>query len=111
MVIEQYDVYLVSLDPALGHEIKKSRPCLVISPNEMNYSIQTVLIAPMTTKSRNYPTRIGVKFRGKSGWVVLDQIRAVDQVRLVKRLGSIENNTIRKVKSVLQEMLVDSASN
>lgn len=107
MVINQYDVFLINLDPTLGHEIKKTRPCLIISPNEMNASIQTIIIAPMTTKSHKYPTRIGVSFEKKEGWIVLDQIRTVDRKRLIKKLGSIKPNEIKQVKSIIQEMLVD----
>ena len=107
MVINQYDVLLINLDPTVGHEIKKVRPCLVISPNEMNEAIQTVIIAPMTTKSHKYPTRIQVNFENKEGWIVLDQIRTVDRTRLIKRLGKIKKKEIEEVKSVLQEMLVD----
>ena len=107
MVIEQYSVYLVSLDPAIGREIKKSRPCVILSPSEMNYSISTVIIAPMTTQSHDYPTRVPIRFQSKSGWIVLDQIRTIDKMRLVKKLGKIEHDTIRKIKSVIQEMLVD----
>ena len=107
MVINQYDVYLVNLDPTVGHEIKKTRPCLVISPDEMNNNISTVIIAPITTKSHSYPTRIPVKFEGKNGWIVLDQIRTVDNIRLVKRLGQISKKEILAVKKILKEMLVD----
>ena len=107
MVINQYDVYLVNLDPTVGHEIKKTRPCLVISPDEMNNNISTVIIAPMTTKSHSYPTRIPVKFEGKNGWIVLDQIRTVDNIRLVKRLGQISKKEILAVKKMLKEMHVD----
>lgn len=107
MVISQYDVYLVNLDPTVGHEIKKARPCLVISPDEMNNNISTVIIAPMTTKSHSYPTRIPVKFEGKNGWIVLDQIRTVDNIRLVKKLGQISKKEILAVKKILKEMLVD----
>jgi len=107
MVINQYDVFLINLDTALGHEIKKTRPCLIISPNEMNRSIRTIIIAPMTTRSHNYPTRVPVKFDNKEGWIVLDQIRTVDRVRLVKKLGKIKQREIEKIKSILQEMLVD----
>ncbi len=103
----QYDIFLVSLEPTVGHEINKSRPCVVLSPNEMNAHIATVIIAPMTTKSRPYPSRIPIKFKGKQGWIVLDQIRTVDKVRLIKKLGSLENQTIHQLKSVLQEMLVE----
>lgn len=107
MVINQYDVLLINLDPTIGHEIKKVRPCLVISPNEMNESIQTVIIAPMTTKSHKYPTRIQVDFENKEGWIVIDQIRTVDRKRLIKRLGKIKKKEIEEVKNALKEMLVD----
>ncbi len=107
MVVNQYEVYLIDLDPTKGHEIRKTRPCLVLSPDEMNHHISTVIIAPMTTKSRDFPTRVRVKFAGKQGWIVLDQIRTIDTVRLVKKMGKIEIKTIQKVKHVLMEMLVD----
>jgi mRNA interferase MazF len=107
MVINQYEVFLIDLEPAKGNEIKKTRPCLVISPNEMNKSISTVIIAPMTTKSHNYPTRVEVDFQLKQGWIVLDQIRTVDKMRLVKKLGKIKQKEVKDVKAVLQEMLVD----
>ena len=103
----QYDVYLINLDPTIGHEIKKTRPCLVISPDEMNDNLQTVTIAPMTTKSRDYPTRVRIDFQDKTGWIVLDQIRTVDKKRLTKRLGAIDRKTVQRVKSVINEMLVD----
>jgi len=105
--VNQYDVFLVSLDPTIGHEIKKARPCAVISPDEMNRNIQTVIIAPMTTRSHAYPTRIPVQFQQKGGWIVLDQIRTVDQRRLIHKLGHLNQKTIRRVKSVIKEMLVD----
>jgi len=107
MVINQYDIYLIDLDPTKGYEIKKTRPCLIISPNEMNKIIGTVIIAPMTTKSHPYPTRVELNFQEKKGWIVLDQIRTVDKNRLLKRLGKIKKNEIQSVKSILQEMLID----
>ena len=107
MVIRQYEVYLISLDPTIGHEIKKARPCVIISPDEMNKNISTVIIAPMTTQSHFYPTRIPLKFTGKEAWIVLDQLRTVDRKRLVKKLGKIEQVIINRVKSVIKEMLVD----
>ena len=107
MVINQYDVYLINLNPTIGHEIQKTRPCLIISPDEMNTTIQTIIIAPMTTKSHKYPTRIPIKFQEKNGWIVLDQIRTVDRKRLIKKLGSIQTNEIIQIKSVIKEMLVD----
>ena len=106
MVVEQYDVFLVNLEPTIGHEIKKTRPCLIISPDEMNVNISTVIIAPMTTVSRNYPTRVKTIFKKKSGYIVLDQIRTVDKARLVKKLGKINIEAITSVKSVIHEMLV-----
>jgi len=107
MVINQYEVYLIDLDPTKGHEIQKTRPCLIISPNEMNHNISTVIVAPMTTKSHPFPTRIEVKFSGKQGWIILDQIRTIDKIRLVRKMGKIEKKTTAKVKSILKEMLVD----
>ncbi|MCR5318501.1 MAG: type II toxin-antitoxin system PemK/MazF family toxin [Treponema sp.] len=107
MAVNQYNVYLVNLDPTVGHEIKKTRPCLVISPDEMNHNIDTIIIAPMTTKSHAYPTRVPVKFDGKRGWIVLDQIRTVDSIRLVKHLGKITKKEVSEVKRVIKEMLVD----
>ena len=107
MEIGQYEVFLINLDPTIGHEIKKTRPCVVISPDEMNNNIQTVIIAPMTTKSHDYPTRVKIKFQDKTGWIVLDQIRTVDKRRLVKRLGRITKSEAERVKGVIKEMLVD----
>jgi mRNA interferase MazF len=107
MVINQYEVYLVDLDPTKGHEIQKTRPCLIISPDEMNHAIGTVIIAPMTTKSHKYPTRIELEFDGKKGWIVLDQIRTVDKSRLIKKAGKIQRKEIVKVKVALKEMLID----
>ncbi len=104
--MKQYSICLINLDPTIGHEIKKIRPCVVISPNEMNDFLSTIIIAPMTTKSHNYPTRIKVNFRNKDGWVVLDQIRSVDKIRLVKILGKLDTDKINEVKQVLNEMLV-----
>ncbi len=104
MEINRFEVFLVNLDPTLGHEIKKNRPCLVISPNEMNHNISTVIVAPMTSKGRNYPTRIACSFKGKNGQIVLDQIRTVDRKRLVKKLGVISKNTQTKTINLLQEM-------
>jgi mRNA interferase MazF len=107
MVIHQYEVYLINLDPTIGSEIKKSRPCIIISPDEMNKFIGTVIIAPMTTKSKSYPTRVDLTFKGKKGFIVLDQIRTVDKSRLIKKLGSTDVKTIQKIKNIIQEMLVD----
>lgn len=107
MVICQYDVFMVSLDPTFGHEIKKTRPCLIVSPDEMNRLGSTVIVAPMTTKSLEFPTRVSIRFMGKDGWIVLDQILAVDRRRLVKKLGVVEPETIARVKKVLSELFVE----
>src|SRR5687767_1792649 len=104
MVVKRFDVYLVNLDPTIGSEIKKTRPCLIISPDEMNRYINTVIVAPMTTKGRGYPTRVACKLQGKRGQIVLDQIRTVDKARLVKRIGKIDAESQIKVLSVLGEM-------
>ena len=104
MEVSRFDVFLVALDPTLGHEIKKTRPCTVISPDEMNHHIGTVIIAPMTSKGRDYPTRVACTFQGVEGQVVLDQIRTVDKSRLVKRLGHLSPSTGDRLTSVLIEM-------
>ena len=104
VVASRFEVHLVRLDPAVGREIRKTRPCLIISPDEMNRHIDTVIIAPMTTQERAYPTRVPVRFQRKTGQVVLDQIRTVDKVRLVKRLGTINQAIANKVIAVLGEM-------
>jgi len=107
MVIRQYEVYLISLDHTIGHEVKKVRPCVIISPDEMNKNISTVIIAPLTTRSHFYPTRNPLKFTGKESWIVLDQLGTVDRKRLIKKLGEIDQKTINQVKSIIKEMLVD----
>lgn len=104
MVARRFEVYLVNLDPTVGSEIKKTRPCLVVSPDEMNRFIRTVIVAPMTTKGTAYPTRVACRFRGKRGQVVLDQIRTVDKARLVKKLGRVDKRTQADVLSILAEM-------
>lgn len=104
MVISRFEVYLICLDPTVGHEIRKTRPCLIISPDEANRHISTVIVAPMTTKGRDYPTRVSCSFNGKDGQVVLDQIRTVDKARLAHKLGEIDPATKREVLSALAEM-------
>jgi len=104
MEVKRFDVFLINLDPTVGHEIKKTRPCLIISPDEMNQYISTVIVAPMTTKGRNYPTRIQCTFRGKRGQIVLDQIKTIDKNRLVKKLGKVNKKAQMRVLQVLQEM-------
>jgi mRNA interferase MazF len=104
MAINRFEVYLVNLDPTIGSEIKKTRPCLVVSPDEMNHAIRTVIVAPMTTKGQPYPMRVPCRFKGKDGQVVLDQIRTVDRARLVQKLGRIDLRTATTVLDVLREM-------
>ena len=107
MVISRFDVFLVRLDPVEGHEIQKTRPCLVISPDEMNRNIGTVIVAPMTTRGNPYPTRVPVTFQGKAGQIVLDQIRTVDRRRLLKCLGRVSDAITRKVLTILGEMFAE----
>jgi mRNA interferase MazF len=104
MVVNRFDVYLVNLDPTIGSEIQKTRPCLVVSPDEMNQHIRTVIVAPMTTAGKDYPTRVACEFKGKRGQIVLDQIRTVDKVRLTKKLGALDPQTQLAVISVLQRL-------
>ncbi len=108
MAIEQYEVYWVDLNPTKGAEINKVRPCVVISPQEMNVHLQTIIIAPVTSRGRDgYPTRVKLTENKISGWIVLDQIRAIDKNRLSKKIASLNENDIMAVKAILQEMLVD----
>ncbi len=107
MVIQRFEIYLVNLDPTVEKEIQKTRPCLVISPDEMNSYIATVIIAPMTTKGREYPTRVKCRFGGKDGQIVIDQLRTIDKSRLVKKLGKISPKTQKEVVSVLMEMFTE----
>jgi mRNA interferase MazF len=107
MVIRRFEVYLVNLDPTIGSEIQKTRPCLVISPDEMNDYIATVIIAPMTTKGRKYPSRVNCMFEGKAGQIVLDQIRTTDKIRLIKKLGKINASEQIEVLEVLKEMFAE----
>jgi len=102
--VRRYEIYLVNLDPTQGTEIQKTRPCVIVSPDEMNRYIRTVIIAPMTSAQRDYPTRVNITFQRKKGQVVLDQIRTVDQSRLVRRLGALTDARAREVASILQEM-------
>jgi mRNA interferase MazF len=104
MAVSRSEVYLISLDSTLGSEIRKTRPCVVVSPDEMNRSIRTVIVAPMTTKGRPYPTRVTCRFQGIDGQVVLDQLRTVDKVRLVRRLGELDSGTMNEVLGVLQDL-------
>jgi mRNA interferase MazF len=107
MEIKQYEIFLVNLDPTIGSEIRKTRPCVIISPDEMNKYLRTVVIAPMTTSSKNYPTRVEIKHDHKIGWVVLDQVRTVDKQRVLKGLGKLSKPEIKEVKAVIKETYVD----
>src|SRR4030065_50172 len=103
LLVRRFDVFLVTLDPTVGHEIKKTRPALVVSPDEMNEFLSTYIVAPMTTKGRHYPTRIPCIFQRKQGQIVLDQMRTLDRSRLVRRLGRISPSTQTEVLAALQE--------
>lgn len=107
MGVKRFDIYLTELDPTVGYEIQKTRPCLVISPDEMNRHIRTVIIAPMTTRSRAYPTRVACSFEQRDAYIVLDQIRTVDQQRLIKRLGTIDRETQEAVLNALAELFAE----
>ena len=107
MDLKQYQIVLVNLDPTVGSEMKKTRPCVIISPNEMNKFLQTIVVAPMTSSSKTYPTRIEINHDKKKGWIVLDQIRTVDRQRIIKVLENLTEKEIRKVKEVLKETFVD----
>lgn len=100
MVVKRFDVYLIELDPAIGSEIKKTRPCVIVSPNEMN-CLKTVLIAPMTTKGFHAPSRVELQFQDKTGLILLDQLRSVDKSRLIKKLGTVDSKTQKIISSTL----------
>ncbi|BAF69467.1 type II toxin-antitoxin system PemK/MazF family toxin [Nitratiruptor sp. SB155-2] len=100
----QYAIVLVNLDPTIGSEIKKTRPCIIISPNEMNFNIKTAIVAPMTSKSKEYPTRVKIN---DNSYIVLDQIRTIDKQRIIKKIGEIDFETILQIKQTIKEMLVD----
>jgi mRNA interferase MazF len=107
MEMNQYEIVLVNLDPTIGSEIKKTRPCVIISPNEINHNLLTVTIAPMTTTSRKYPTRVKVTHNETEGWIAIDQIRTIDKTRIIKTLGKLTNKEINIVKSTIKETFVD----
>ncbi len=107
VVVNRFDVFLVNLDPTVGSEIQKTRPCVVISPDEMNRYIATVIIAPMTTKGKAYPTRVVCQFQGQDGQIILDQIRTIDKTRLIERLGQISFDEQRIVLDTLAEMFAE----
>ena len=107
MELNQYQIVLVNLDPTIGSEIKKTRPCVIISPDEMNKYLRTIVVVPMTTKSRKYPTRIEIKHDKKIGWIVIDQIRTIDKQRIIKVLERLSIPEIKEVKSVMKETYID----
>ncbi|ELR71665.1 Death on curing protein, Doc toxin [Fulvivirga imtechensis AK7] len=107
MELNQYDIILINLDPTIGSEIKKTRPCTIISPDEMNRYLRAIVVAPMTTKSKNYPTRIELKHNNKIGWIVLDQIRIIDKQRIIKKLGRLSKPELQEVKAVIKETYVE----
>jgi len=107
MDLKQYQIVLVNLDPTIGSEIKKTRPCVIVSPNEMNKYLRTIIIAPMTTTSRNYPTRVKVRHDNKNGWIVIDQIRTIDKKRIIRILGKLKNKEVKEVKNIIKETFVD----
>jgi mRNA interferase MazF len=104
MAVNRFEVYRVGLDPTVGSEIKKTRPCVVVSPNEMNHHINTVIVAPMTTKGQPYPSRVNLVFKGKQAQIVLDQLRTVDIVPLIRKLGEVDEHVGSQVLAVLGEM-------
>ena len=107
MELKQYQVVLVALDPTIGNEMKKTRPCIIISPDEMNRYLQTIVIAPVTSQSKAYPTRVGIKYNRQQGWIVLDQVRTVDKKRIIKVLSMLSDKEIKKTKAVIKETNVD----
>ena len=107
MELNQYQVVLVQLDPTVGSEIQKTRPCVIISPNETNHHLHTITIAPLSTTSKNYPTRIKVQHNNQIGWVVLDQIRTIDKARIIKKFGFLSEPEIKSCKQVIREIFVD----
>jgi mRNA interferase MazF len=107
MNVQQYEVIIVNLDPTIGSEIKKTRPCVVISPDEMNKYLDTVIIAPITSQSKKYPTRVRIELEGNDNWVVLDQIRMIDKSRLTKRIANLNKKEISQIKHIIKETFVD----
>lgn len=107
LILKQYDIVIVNLDPTMGSEIRKTRPCVILSPDEMNKYLKTIIIAPITSKSKPYPTRILIELRGKENWVVIDQIRTIDKRRIYKKMGNLKPVEIQNIKAVVKETLVD----
>jgi mRNA interferase MazF len=107
MELNQYSIVLVNLDPTIGSEIQKTRPCVIISPDEMNRFLRTIVIAPMTSQSKDYPTRVKIKQNNKDGWIVIDQIRTIDNQRIIKVFDKLSEKEIEKIKLVIKETFVD----
>jgi mRNA interferase MazF len=107
MIVQQYEVFIVNLDPTVSHEIRKTRPCAIISPDEMNKYLDTVVIAPITSKSKNYPTRVMINIEGTDNWVVIDQIRTIDKIRLTKKIGKLNQKEVNSIKQIIKETFVD----
>ena len=107
MIVQQYHVFIVNLDPTVGSEIKKTRPCVIISPDEMNKYLDTVVIAPITSQSKNYPTRVKINLEEQENWVVIDQIRTIDKSRLIKKIGLLSQKETESIKHVIKETFVD----
>jgi mRNA interferase MazF len=107
MIVQQYQVVIVNLDPTVGSEIQKTRPCIVVSPDEINKYLRTVTIVPVTSQGRAYPTRVGINLNGNKSWAVIDQIRTIDKVRITKALGLLSEEEIENVKQVIRETFVD----
>jgi mRNA interferase MazF len=107
MDLRQYEIFIINLDPTTGSEIRKTRPCVIISPNEMNKYLRNVTIAPITSKSHDYPTRVKIKLSERSNWVVLDQIRTIEKTRIVKKINKLSQQEIMKCKAVIKQMFVD----
>jgi mRNA interferase MazF len=103
----QYEIVVVNLDPTVGSEIKKKRPCLIVSPNEMNKYLATVVVCPITSQSKYYPTRVRFDLEGQTNWIVIDQIRTIDKSRITKTIGHLDDDTIEQVKDVIKETYVD----
>ncbi len=103
----QYEIVVVNLDPTIGNEIKKKRPCLIVSPNEMNKHLATVVVCPITSQSKNYPTRVRFELEGQANWIVIDQIRTIDKSRVSKMIGHLDDESIEQVKAIIKETYVD----
>jgi mRNA interferase MazF len=107
MEIKQYQIIIVNLDPTVGSEIRKTRPCVVISPNEMNKNLRTIIIAPITSKSKDYMTRVKFELEGNDNWIAIDQIRTIDLTRIIKTVGELDKKEIKRIKSIIKETFVD----